>query len=419
MRIKVPRFSLIVLVGPNSSGKSSFAEKHFKKSEIVSLDNCRYLISDEARDPQATTKAYELMNEIITKRLSLRKLTVVDATNVLKHQRLELINLANIHHALTVAIVFNLPKDIILANNRQKVFAVDENIIEYQYHQLEDSLATLKQEGFNSVYIINSLEEFMNTEITLVPLFCEKQTETGPFDIIGDVHGCFDELKLLLEKLGYMINKNYHVSHPNGRKVVFVGDLVDRGPKSVEVLKLVMTMVKDGIAFCVQGNHDNKLYRMLAGHNVMVNHGLELTRQELTQESAIFKQEVEAFLKDLPTHLILDDGKLVVAHAGIKEEYIGRHSKEIKAFTLYGDTTKELDEWGLPERRVWAHDYKGNALIVYGHTPNLEPVIINNTINLDTGCVFGNKLTAYRYPEGEFVDVDALRKYASYPRPLR
>lgn len=418
MRIKVPHFSLVILIGPNSSGKSTFAERHFQNSEIVSLDYCRYLISDAPKETLATAKAYELMNEIIDKRLSMKKLTVVDAPNVLKHQRLELLNLANLHHALTVAIVLNLPKEVIIANNRSNDFPIDDNIINYQLHQLELSLPNLKQEGFNSVYIINSVEELMKTEITQAPLFCDKQTESGPFDIIGDIHGCFDELVLLLKKLGYVI-EDYHVTHPEGRKVVFIGDLVDRGPKSVEVLKLVMGMVKDGLAFCVQGNHDNKLYRMLSGHNVIVNHGLELTRQELDQATETFRNDVKEFLKDLPTHVILDYGKLVVAHAGIKEEYIGRHSKEIKAFTLYGDTTKELDEWGLPERRLWSNDYKGNALIIYGHTPNLEPVMINNTINIDTGCVFGNKLTAYRYPEGEFVFVEALQKYASYPRPLR
>ena len=115
--------------------------------------------------------------------------------------------------------------------------------------------------------------------------------------------------------------------------------------------------------------------------------------------------------------LCLDDGKLVVAHAGMKEEMQGRGSGKVRDFALYGETTGETDEFGLPVRYNWAAEYRGKAMVVYGHTPVPEPEWLNRTINIDTGCVFGGKLTALRYPEKELVSVpataDLLRTGAS------
>lgn len=419
MRIKVPEFSLIILIGPSSSGKTSFAKKYFKESEIISSDYCRYLLSDDENNQNVSKEAFELMHYLIDKRLSLRKLTVVDATNVLENSRYDLLELAKKHHALTVAIVFNISLDVCLFRNKLRPERkLEEKIIHYQYNQMQYSLMNLKKEGFNYVYIMNTIEDVIKTNIIRNPLYCDKSMDKGPFDIIGDVHGCFDELIMLLTKLGYKID-GYHVTHPQNRKVVFLGDLVDRGPKIVEVLKLLMNMVKDGVAYCVQGNHDNKLYRKLEGRNVLVKNGLEDSLEQLENESQEFKKEVKDFLKYLESHLIFDDYNLVVCHAGIKEEYIGRTSKNVRSFTLYGETTHETDEFGLPIRYLWAKDYKGKSLILYGHTPNLEPFRLNNTINIDTGCVFGNKLTCYRYPEDEFVAVQALKTYSEPARPIK
>lgn len=262
----------------------------------------------------------------------------------------------------------------------------------------------------------------MKTKIDEIPLYCDKSEETGPFDIIGDVHGCYDELVCLLKKLEYLIDvqdDQYVVNHPEGRKVIFLGDLVDRGPKIVEVLKLVMSMVYSEIAFCVQGNHDNKLLRKLEGRNVQVKNGLEDSMLQLRNESQYFINELNNFLKHLESHLIFDHHHLVVAHAGIKEEFIGRTSKRIRSFTLYGETTNEMDEFGLPKRHLWAKDYKGKSRILYGHTPNIDVFSLNDAINIDTGCVFGNKLTAYRYPNGDIVSVKALKQYSIPARPMK
>lgn len=423
MRIKIPEFSLVVLIGPTSSGKTNFARKHFKPSEIISLDYCRLILADDEYDQTVNDDALELMRYLIEKRLKLRKFTVVDAINVLESSRYELLELAQKYHSLTTAIVFNIPEEICLfRNKRRKDRQIDSKVIHYQYNQMQYSLMNLKKEGFNNIHIMNNIDAVMKTRVYKVPLYCDKSYEKGPFDIIGDVHGCFDELVMLMTKLGYEINKkndSYYVSHKKQRKLVFLGDLVDRGPKIVEVLKLVMAMVETGIAFCVQGNHDNKLFRKLEGRDVQVKHGLEDSLEQLEKESEAFKIRVKDFLKQLDNHLIFDNYRLVVTHAGIKEEYIGRTSKMVRMFTLYGETTNEVDEFGLPKRYLWANDYQGKALILYGHTPNLEPFVLNNTINIDTGCVFGNKLTAYRYPENEFVYVYAKESYSQPARPLR
>src|SRR6266481_1813032 len=257
-------------------------------------------------------------------------------------------------------------------------------------------------------------------------LFECSQHEHGPFDIIGDLHGCFDELVELLMQLGYLVEKQsnvpgslaYSVKPPEGRKVVFLGDLVDRGPKIPEVLRLVMSMVQAGTALCVPGNHDIKLMRKLRGKDVQITHGLADSLQQLDKERPEFRVQVSDFLDELVSHYVLDDGKLVVAHAGMKEEMQGRGSGKVRDFALYGETTGETDEFGLPVRYNWAAEYRGRAMVVYGHTPVAEPEWLNGTINIDTGCVFGGKLTALRYPERELLSVPAQRIYYAPAKPF-
>ncbi len=208
------------------------------------------------------------------------------------------------------------------------------------------------------------------------------------------------------------------VTHSEGRRAVFLGDLVDRGPSSPEVLKLVMSMVNSKIAFCVPGNHDLKLQKFLSGKKVSLNHGLELTAEQLSNEPKEFLEVTEQFLYGLISHLVFDQGRLVVAHAGIKESMQGRGSGAVRSFCLYGETTGEIDEFGLPVRLNWAADYRGEAKVIYGHTPVPEAQWLNNTLDIDTGCVFGGKLTALRYPEEELVDVKAQKIYCEPKKPL-
>lgn len=428
MEIKVPELSLVVLIGASGSGKSSFAKKHFKRTEILSSDECRALVSDDENNQSATNDAFEVLYHIAGKRLKNGLLTVIDATNVQKESRKGLIELSRTYHCLPVAIVLNLPDNICEERNQHRP---DRNfgghVIRQQTQQLKKSLRNLKDEGFRQVYVLNSLEEVDAVqEIQRERLYNDKKEVTGPFDIIGDIHGCLDELKELLIKLGYSIqvvaptdtNFGYEVTAPEGRKVVFLGDLVDRGPDSPGVLRLMMSMVNARVAYCVPGNHDLKLQKYLGGKNVQIRHGLEVTVQQLESETAEFKSIVEKFLYSLISHYVFDHGKLVVAHAGIKEEMQGRGSGAVRSFCLYGETTGEIDEFGLPVRYNWAKEYRGKAKVVYGHTPVPEAEWLNKTIDIDTGCVFGGKLTALRYPEEELVSVKARMVYCEPVRPL-
>lgn len=205
--------------------------------------------------------------------------------------------------------------------------------------------------------------------------------------------------------------------HPDGRQAVFLGDITDRGPDSISSILLVHAMVRHGTALYVPGNHCRKLYRYLTGHNVVLQHGIETTVAQLNalspEERSTVGEKFRALFEGASVHLVLDEGKLVVAHAGIKERMIGQTSKRIESFCLFGDTTGERTEDGLPVRRDWARRYDGEALIVYGHTPVRTAIFRYNTVNIDQGCVFGGQLTALRYPERELVHVDATKEYDS------
>jgi protein phosphatase len=416
----MPELSLVVLIGPSGCGKSSFAQAHFKPTEVISSDYCRGLVSDNENDQAATGDAFDLLHYIARKRLAAGRLTVVDATNVQMESRKPLVALAREFHVLPVAIVLNLPEKLCHERNQNRPDRqFGPHVVRNQSQQLRRSIRGLEREGFRHVFTMTSPEEVAGATITRQPLWNNLTREHGPFDIIGDVHGCYDELISLLTLLGYQVdNAELKVMPPAGRKAIFVGDLVDRGPGIPHVLRLVMKMVEDGAAFCVPGNHDIKLMRKLKGRDVLLTHGLADSLEQLDKETPEFKQSVVKFLDDLVSHYVFDDGKLVVAHAGMKQEMQGRGSGKVRDFALYGETTGETDEYGLPVRYNWAAEYRGQAMVVYGHTPVAEPEWLNGTINIDTGCVFGGRLTALRYPERELLSVPAQRTYYAPAKPF-
>jgi len=421
-RITIPELSLVVLIGPSGCGKSTFARKHFKPTEVISSDFCRALVSDDENNQAATKDAFEVLHFIAAKRLAGGKLTVIDATNVQPESRKPLVALARQYHVIPVAIVLNLSDRVCQDRNRERS---DRNfgphVIRQQSQQLRRSIRNLKREGFRHIYEFSLPAEVDEVVIERQQLWNNLKHEHGPFDIIGDIHGCFDELHSLLTQLGYQIapsNGSYHAHHPEGRKAVFLGDLVDRGPKIPDVLKLVMSMTGSGTALAVPGNHDTKLMRKLRGRDVRITHGLAESLQQLDEEPPEFKEQVAEFIDQLVSHYVLDDGRLVVAHAGLKEDLQGRGSGKVRDFALYGETTGETDEFGLPVRYNWAAEYRGRAMVVYGHTPVPEPEWLNGTICIDTGCVFGGRLTALRYPEKELVSVPALQTYYESAKPF-
>ncbi|MEM6317832.1 MAG: polynucleotide kinase-phosphatase [Bacteroidota bacterium] len=427
MKIEIPELALVVLVGPSGSGKSTFAKKYFLPTEVVSSDYCRAVVSDDENTLNANEDTFDLAHYIIGKRLKRGNLTVMDATNVQPKARVPLSKLAKDYHVLKVAIVLNMPLETCLERNERRPDRTLKNhVVRRQHHQMKQAARRLKKEGFKKIYVLNSPEELANVEIVRQKLWNDKKEMGGPFDIIGDVHGCFLELKELLVELGYKITKHrdrtrnygYTVKAPAGRTAVFVGDLTDRGPASSEVLRLVMSMVKNETALCVCGNHDSKLWKKLSGRNVKLKHGLAETMEQLATEPAEFVEEAKDFLGKLISHYVLDAGKLVIAHAGLREEMHGRASGAVRSFCMYGETTGEIDEFGLPVRYNWAKEYDGKATVVYGHTPVPTAEWLNNTMDIDTGCVFGGALTALRYPERTLVEMKAKKNYCEPVRPM-
>ena len=420
--LTIPELSLVVLIGASGSGKSSFARKHFKPTEVLSSDFCRGLVSDDENNQAATKEAFEILQFIAAKRLAAGRLTVIDATNVQPEARKPLIELARQFHMLPTAIVFDLSEKVCQERNRQRSDReFGPHVIRQQAQQLHRSLRHLKHEGFRHIHLLDSVEAVDSATIERQPLLNNLKDRRGPFDIIGDVHGCYAELVELLKQLGYRVAENEGlicIQPPEGRQVIFLGDLVDRGPNIPAVLKLVMVMVTNGQALCVPGNHDQKLVRALKGKQVQITHGLAESLAQLKTEPAEFRSRVMEFLDQLVSHYVLDDGKLVVAHAGMKEEMQGRGSGKVRDFALYGETTGETDEFGLPIRYNWAAEYRGQAMVVYGHTPVPEPEWLNRTTNIDTGCVFGGRLTALRYPEKEWVSIPAAHTYYEPARPF-
>lgn len=424
--IAIPDFSLVIMIGASGAGKSSFAARHFSATEILSADTYRGIVSDNEANQEASKDAFELVHDIAAKRLKRRKLTVIDATNVRAVDRDELIDLAVKHHAPPVALVINPPPEVCLEQNAARTTRrVPDDVIAAQLLSLRGSLSQLDNEGFRVVHKLMSEEEIANAVVERIPVLADKRDVSGPFDIIGDVHGCFDELTELMVKLGYEVNlsgagadRTVSSKTPPGRKLVFVGDLVDRGPNTPDVLRLVMHMVGEGQALCVPGNHDNKLMRWLRGNDVKLTHGLDKTVEQLKPEADSWRPVIEKFIADLPSHLWLDGGRLAVAHAGIKASLIGRVSRRVYSFCLYGETSGETDEFGLPIRYNWAAEYSGETAVVYGHTPVPEADWLNNTLCLDTGCCFGGKLSALKWPENEIVSVPSKAVYAEPVRPF-
>ncbi|GII92008.1 polynucleotide kinase-phosphatase [Sinosporangium siamense] len=422
--VSVPAMSLVLLVGVSGSGKSTLARKLFAPTQVISSDFCRGLVSDDENDQSATPDAFDVLRYIVSTRLRRGLLTVVDATNVQYEARKELVSLAKSHDVLVDAIVLDVPEQVAIERNELRPDRdFGKQVIFRQAKDLRRSMRRIDREGFRRVHVLRGADEVEAAELVLERAWNDRRELTGPFDIVGDVHGCRAELEELLCSLGWELERDSRgravgARHPLGRTALFVGDLVDRGPDTPGVLRLVMGMVAAGTALCVAGNHEQKLVRALKGRKVRVAHGLAESLEQLAAEEPEFGAAAEAFMDGLVSHYRLDGGKLVIAHAGLKEAYHGRASGRVRAFALYGDTTGETDEYGLPVRYPWADEYRGRAMVVYGHTPTPEPEWVNNTICLDTGCVFGGKLTALRYPERELVSVPAAQVWYEPAKPL-
>jgi protein phosphatase len=417
MKLEIWDNALVVLVGASGSGKSTLARQHFAPTEILSSDAFRAMIADDENDQSASAAAFEALHVVARRRLEAGRLTVIDATNVHPEARAQLLRLASDAHRRCVAVALDLPPALITQRNHARADRqLAPQALKGQIGALRRGLGRLKKEGFDRVWVLKEPEEVQQLQIERVRARLDQRDDAGPFDLIGDVHGCLDELKELLTALGYQEKDDTYI-HPEGRRPVFVGDLVDRGPDSAGVLALVMGLVARG-GRCVLGNHDEKLLRWLQGRKVTLNHGLDGTVAQLEARGESFKARVCDFLRGLPTHLLLDGGRLVVAHAGLPARLHGGQSDEVKRFALYGEVNGERDEYGLPVRGDWWSREEGAVAVVFGHTPTAQATWRNQTLCLDTGCVFGGALTALRWPERALAQVHARAQHSDPVRPF-
>jgi protein phosphatase len=389
MSIAVPDFCLVLLLGSSPAAMAEFAARKFGSDEVIGPD-----------------LAGDALHATVAHRLSRRTPTAIDVTDATAADRTALLRIAKR--------TFTQPVAIALLSDGKKGDA--------RIRALREIVQRLQRDGVRIVHVLREGDE---VGIVREPIATDRRDLTGPFDIIGDVHGCTDELETLLGKLGYTVTwhddggtRRVTVTPPPGRRLIFVGDLVDRGPRTPDALRIVMNVASAGTGFCVPGNHDAKFRRWLAGRNVTMVHGLDRSVTQMEAEPADFHQAVRVVLDALPSHIWCDGGRLVVAHAGLAADMIGRSTPAVREFCLYGDTDGATDAEGLAIRYHWAAGYRGETAIVYGHTPVADAIWFNNTLCLDTGCCFGNRMSALRWPEREIVSVPALHQYAPPRRPF-
>ncbi|MCV9964948.1 polynucleotide kinase-phosphatase [Pararhizobium sp. BT-229] len=424
--ITLNELGLVLLVGPTGSGKTTFGARLFDANECVSLDACRALVSGDPEDQSATRDASDVAERIIEARLRRRLLTVVDATNVRHEDRQRWIAAAERTHSLVSAIVLDPGMSFCHKHARKREGTRYNPKAVEQHHTLlfRDKRKLGKAFGIRNAVWLSSAEEIEAASIVRRRSFNDLRDVTGPFDVIGDIHGMTEELEALLAKLGWSLSwsgegeeRRAALSHPDGRKLVFVGDAVDRGPRSLDALRIMRSAVESGVGYAVASNHDARISRWLRGQAVSEGGGIETTQAEFEGLSEAFRVSMGEFIDGLPAHYVFDGGALAVAHAGIEEGMILGASKAMREFAVYGPKTPP-DATGKSERVDWAKGYRGKTAVVYGHVACDEAVWLNNTICIDTAAVYGVALTALRWPEKELVSVAASRAYAELDKPL-
>jgi protein phosphatase len=363
--IRIPSVALVLLVGPAGAGKTTFARAHFRPTEVLSSDFFRGLVSDSEADQSATEAAFEALRLVARLRLSRRRLTVVDAVSARPPDRRELLQIAEDQHCSAVAIVLDLPPDVCIERDRARQGRrVGEAVIREQSLDVRRSLEQLPGEGLSEVFVLNSEAAVASVRVRRAPLPVNRRWDRGPFDIVGDVHGCIEELHELVAELGYVIDPDGTPAvHQGGRRLVFAGDLAGPGPDPEAALQLAGRLRERDLALMVRGDLDP------AGTGA-------------------------------PSHYVLDRGALVVAHAGLPSVMQGRDAPSVTRFAVFGEGADG-----------WADEYRGRAQVVHGHFPVLEPRWYRRTLDIHTGCVTGGRLTAMRYPELELVWVNARRAY--------
>ena len=440
MNIVLPYAGIVLLIGPSNSGKSTLLKRMIEKeeilpSEVISSDDFRIMVSDvefidwhdrpkdesdSLMDEYQTIsgEAFSMMESVIEARCRLNKLTIIDATNLHPDDRKRYITLAKNNNVPIQSIVLDIAEDELLARDERREHPRGKRRIRQQCQTFKREKRYLKKEGYASVYTIKETD---NLQVSRGTNPLEKDIGHG-IDIIGDIHGCHEELILILEKLGYQKNQEGLYLHPEGRKFVSVGDVMSRGPESLKTMLFFHEHVQKGVAYMIDSNHGWKIARWLDGRGVTLNHGDEKVEEEFkryeeehgSEKAAETKNKLKEFLLHAPSHYVFTKNgvqTLICVHAGIKDAFIGKQSEAISDFCRYGDTDG-FDERGKPVRKDWYISHKKSTLIVWGHDPKPQPLLINNTINIDQGAVFGGALTAFRYPEREVISVQASQNHS-------
>ncbi|MCT6923782.1 polynucleotide kinase-phosphatase [Metasolibacillus sp.] len=439
MQLHLPDAAIVLCIGPSNSGKSTFlqqliASNIIKPSEIVSSDDYRITVADiDFIDFQGTTKqeadllyeqysaisteAFQLMEQVVTARAKLNRLTFVDATHLNAREREKYFAIAKRQHVPIYGIIFDAPLEQLLARDNMRENPRGAARIKQQARKLKDEKRFLKKEAFAKLYTLNPDDAY---SIVREPSSLAIELGTG-IDVIGDIHGCYDEMMALIEKLGYREDNGLYI-HPEGRKLISVGDIMSRGPKSLATMQFWLKQIEAGLSFMTDSNHGWKIARWLEGRAVQLSHGDELVEQEIQQfeiihgieETKALKERLAKMLLRAPSHYLIKEngiGKAVITHAGIRDRYIGKNSSRIRDFCRYGDVVG-TEANGRPIRADWYADHQTSELIIWGHEPKLKPLKMNNTVNIDQGVVFGGQLTAFRYPESTFEAVTAYENYA-------
>ncbi|WP_342471744.1 AAA family ATPase [Metasolibacillus sp. FSL H7-0170] len=439
MQLHLPHAAIVLCIGPSNSGKSTFlqnlvANNSIALSEIVSSDDYRMTVADidfinfQGASKQEADLLYEqyaaisaetfhIMEQIIIARAKLNRLTFVDATHLNAKEREIYFAIAKRQHIAIYGLLFDVPLEQLLARDKERQRPRGAARIKQQVRKLKDEKRLLKKEPFTKLYTIRPEEQ---VEVIRHPSDLHIELGAG-VDIIGDIHGCYDEMMALIKKLGY-IEENGLYKHPEGRKLISVGDIMSRGPKSLATMQFWLRQIESGLSYMTDSNHGWKIARWLDGKSVQLAHGDEMVEQEMqhfeqqhgANDTAQLKERLAKMLLHAPSHYIILEngiGKAIVTHAGIKDHYIGKNSPRIRDFCRYGDVIGTSDT-GRPIRADWYTNHQTSELIIWGHEPKLKPLKINNTINIDQGVVFGGQLTALRYPEGTLEAVDAYENYA-------
>lgn len=397
---KIPKDALIVPIGPSACGKSTTMEEVFGLGALVSSDECRRLICGDTTRQDVNAEAFSLFHQIIDSRLARGVLTVADATNLTSRDRQKLYKLAHKYDRPVVNIMMGVESlETLRANNQTRDRQVPEYVLERHWNQFQDIAVTPK-------VLQGTILQATFPYPTLYDLELEPTMDIVEADswwVIGDVHGCYDELRAMLSII------------PKEDKIVFVGDFVDRGPNPRGVLRLVQQLIASGRALATLGNHDWKMVRgVVLGRNIKVSETAKVTMAQVSKEDL-------TFLLDLPLQVHITtpttDRKVTVVHGALKYEDRGIHNKATEAMCLYGETDGTKTDAGYPNRTyVWVDSWEeapGDDMCVFGHTPVDKPTRHGTScINIDTGCAFGGALTAYNPFEDKFITVPAFDVYA-------